>query len=112
MLRKGPIPAWVHGVTEYAAAILLIAAPFLFGFDDGGAKAVSIAAGVAVLLFAGFSELPTGLSKSIPIAAHALLDYALAILFVAMPFLVGFSGETAPTVFFIAIGVFWLVLSI
>jgi hypothetical protein len=112
MFRKGPIPAWAHGLLEYATAVLFIAAPFIFGFDDGGAKAVSIAAGVVLLLFTGFSELSTGLSKSIPIAAHALLDYVFAVLFVAMPFLVGFSDETAPTVFFIAIGVFWLLLAI
>jgi hypothetical protein len=112
MFRKGPIPAFAHGLIEYAAAILFIAAPFIFGFDDGGAKAVSVAIGIALLLFAGFSELSTGISKSIPIAAHALLDYAFAILFVAIPFIVAFSDETAPTVFFIAMGVVWLLLAI
>ena len=44
MFKQGPVPAFVHGLVEYAAAILLIAAPFLFGFDDDTATAVSIVA--------------------------------------------------------------------
>ena len=42
VFKQGPIPAFVHGVVEYLAAILFIAAPFLFDFDEDAAVAVSI----------------------------------------------------------------------
>ena len=51
MFKKGPVPAFVHGVIEYLAGALLIAAPFVFGFDDdGSAAAFFIVLGVAHLL--------------------------------------------------------------
>ena len=50
MFKQGPLPAFVHGVIEYLAAALLIAAPFLFSFDSGTATAFFIVLGVAHLL--------------------------------------------------------------
>ena len=52
MLRQGPIPAFVHGILDYGLAIVLIAAPLVLDFDSGAATAVSIVAGVGVLLLA------------------------------------------------------------
>lgn len=112
MMREGPIPLFVHGVIEYAAGVLFIAAPFLLGFDSGSAKAVSIIVGVAVLVVAASTDGPTSMVNQIPRAAHVVLDYALAVLLIAMPFLVGFSGEAAPTFFFILLGVAHLLITI
>jgi hypothetical protein len=112
MLRQGPVPRAVHGAVEYLAAALFIAAPFLFDFDDGAATAVSIVVGVLILIIAASTEGPTGLIAQIPIAAHVVLDYALAAVLIAAPFLFGFSDESAPTVFFIALGVVHLLLTI
>jgi VIT1/CCC1 family predicted Fe2+/Mn2+ transporter len=112
MLREGPISRFLHGAIEYVAGVLLIAAPFLFGFDSNAAVAVSIIAGVLVLVVAASTDGPTSLVNSIPLAAHVLLDYALAALLVASPFLFGFSGETAPTAFFIVLGVAHLLVTI
>ena len=51
MFKQGPVPAFVHGVIEYLAAALFIAAPFLFGFtDDSTATAFFIVLGVVHLL--------------------------------------------------------------
>jgi hypothetical protein len=51
MFKQGPVPAFVHGVIEYVAGVLFIAAPFLFGFsDDGDATAFFIVLGVLHLL--------------------------------------------------------------
>ena len=44
------VPWIVHSAVEYAAAVLLLAAPFVFGFDSETAKWASIALGVVVLL--------------------------------------------------------------
>ena len=112
MLRDGPIPLPAHGLLEYAAGALLIAAPFLLGFDSDSAVAVSIVVGVAVIVTAAISDNPTGLVHQIPRTIHAGLDYGLAALLVAGPFLFGFSDEGPPTAFFIALGVVHLLVTI
>lgn len=112
MLRDGPIPVFVHGLIEYAAGVLFIIAPFLLGFDSGAATAFSIIAGVAVITITATSGLPTSLISSISRPAHVVLDYLLAVLLIASPFIFGFSNETAPTVFFIALGLAHLLITI
>lgn len=112
MLNDGPIPRFVHGFIEYGAAVLFLAAPFLFGFDSGAAIAVSLIAGIVVLFLAAATEGPTSLIDYVPLAAHVVLDYVLAILLIAMPFIAGFSDETAPTVFFVAVGAVHLLVTI
>src|SRR5215203_2548624 len=109
MLKQGPVPAFLHGVVEYVAGILFIAAPFLFSFAADTATAVAIVAGVLILIVAAMS---TGLIKSIPVRAHVALDYLLAILLIAAPFLFGFSDDGAATAFFIVLGVLHLLLTI
>src|SRR5918992_1566246 len=110
MFKQGPVPAFVHGVVEYAAAILLIAAPFLFGFDDDTATAASIVAGVLLLIVAASTAMSTGLIQSIPVQAHVILDYVLAIALIAAPFVLGFSDDGTATAFFIVLGVVHLLL--
>ncbi len=112
MLSQGPIPRFVHGFIEYAAAVLFFAAPFLFGFDSGAAVAASLIAGIVVLFLAAATEGPTSLINYVPLAAHVVLDYVLAILLIAVPFVAGFSDETGPTVFFIAVGAVYLLVAI
>ena len=112
MLRTGPVPLFLHGLVEYAAGALLVVAPFLFDFDSGAAKATAIVVGVLVIVVAAITEAPTGISKSLPLAVHVLIDFALAGFLIAASFLFGFSDETAPTAFFIALGVAHLLLTI
>jgi hypothetical protein len=112
MFKQGPIPAFAHGVIEYLAAALLIAAPFLFSFDDGTATAVSIVVGVLVLVVTAFTALPTGIIKSIPIQAHVVVDYLVAALLIAAPFVFGFSEDGTATAFFIVLGVAHLLITI
>ena len=112
MFKQGPIPAFAHGVIEYLAAALFIAAPFLFSFDDDTATAVSIVVGVALLIVTACTALPTGIIKSIPVQAHAVIDYLLAALLIAAPFLFGFSDDGTATPFFIVLGVAHLLITI
>src|SRR5918994_3481610 len=112
MFKRGPIPPFVHGVLDYLLAALLIAAPFLFAFDSDTATAVSIVAGVAVLMLGAFTAWTTGIVKSIPPVAHAMLDYALAALLIAMPFLLGFTDDGTASAFFVVVGVAGLLLTI
>jgi hypothetical protein len=47
------IPVEIHAVVDFALAVLLISAPFLFGFrDEGGATAFCLVIGVLYLLLA------------------------------------------------------------
>jgi VIT1/CCC1 family predicted Fe2+/Mn2+ transporter len=105
VIHNGPLPFFLHGALDYLAGALLIVAPFLFGFSSGAATAVSIVAGVAVLVLAASTRGPTSLTKSVPVPVHIILDVAAGALFIAAPFLFGFSTESAPTAFFIALGV-------
>ena len=106
------MPAFVHGVIEYAAGVLFIVAPFLFGFDSGGATAVAILVGLAVLIVAATTEGRTSLIDVVPILAHVVFDFVLSGFLIAAPFLFGFSDEAAPTALFIALGVGHLLVTI
>jgi VIT1/CCC1 family predicted Fe2+/Mn2+ transporter len=112
MLRQGPIPRFVHGFVEYGAAVLFFVAPFVFGFESGAAIATSLIAGVLVLFLAASTEGPTSLINYVPLAAHVVLDFVLAVALIAIPFVAGFSDESAPTAFFIAIGAVHLLITI
>ena len=112
MFKQGPIPAFVHGIVEYLAAILFIAAPFIFDFDEDGAVALSVIVGVLVLIIAASTHWKTGLIHSIPVQAHVMLDYVLAIFLIASPFILGFSDDGTAAAFFIIIGVVHLLLTI
>ena len=114
MFKQGPIPAFVHGAIEYLAAALLIAAPFLFDFSDEGAPtAVAIVGGIVVLLSGASTKcFPTSVIKSIPLPVHVALDYGLAAIFIASPFLFTFSDDSSPTAFFIIFGVVALLLTL
>ncbi len=111
-MREGPIPLFVHGAIEYAAGALFIAAPLLLSFDDGVATASSIVIGIVILAVAAATDGPTSLVNSIPKAAHVVLDYLLAGLLIALPFVAGFSDETEAAAFFIALGVAHLLITI
>jgi hypothetical protein len=112
MFRQGPLPAFVHGVLEYIAGALLVAAPFLLTFKSDSATAVSIVAGVLILVIAASTAMSTGLIKSIPVQAHVVLDYLFAALLVAAPFIFSFTNDGTATAFFIVLGIVHLLLTI
>jgi hypothetical protein len=112
LLREGPIPVWIHGVIEYVAGILFIAAPLLFDFDDSTATGVSVAVGILILIVAATTADPTGLVKAMTISVHVVLDFVLAVALIVAPFVLGFSDDTPPTVFFIVLGVAHLLITV
>jgi hypothetical protein len=113
MLDQGPVPALVHGVIEYAVAVLFIAAPFLFGFNSAAAPtAAALVVGLLLLAFTATSALPTGLVRSVTVGVHVTVDLVLAVLLVALPFILGFTDEAAATALFIVVGVLHLLMTI
>lgn len=112
MLRDGPIPRFFHGVVEYIVGIFFVAAPFMFSYENSYAIGVSIAIGVLVLVMAAATTGPSSLINSIPVTVHAGVDYALAALLIAGPFIFGFNDEGGPTAVFIIFGVVHLLMTI
>lgn len=105
------VPWIVHCVVEYVAAVLLIAAPFVLDFESDRATTTSIILGVVVLLVAVLTRSPVGVAKSLPVSAHATLDYVLAVVLVLTPFVLGFADDTAAVSFFVLLGVAHAALS-
>jgi hypothetical protein len=111
-MRQGPIPRFAHGVIEYVGGAVLVAAPFVLDFKSGAATAVAIVLGVLAIVLAAATDGPTSLINSVQLQLHVLLDYALAALLIASPFVFGFSDEGPPTACFIVIGVLHLLVTI
>jgi hypothetical protein len=103
----------VHVLIEYGVGLLTILAPFLFSFDDSAAKVVSVLIGAGILVLAVVTDAPTGLSRSLPVASHVVIDYVVGLLLIVAPFVFGFAGDdTAATAYFLAVGVGYLILTV
>src|SRR4051812_25171211 len=105
MPRRGPIPLEVHAMVEPILGVLFIVAPFIFGFDHHSAKTLSIVVGVVILLSGMTTRWRLSLVKLIPLRMHFMTDVLVGIVCLVAPFVLGFSDETAPLVFFLIMGV-------
>jgi hypothetical protein len=112
MLRDGPIPLSLHALAEYAIGVLFVVLPLLLDYKSGAATAASILIGIALIAVAASTDWTLSLIDNIPKAAHVVIDYLVAALLVASPFLFGFSSEAAPTAVFIAAGILHLLVTI
>jgi hypothetical protein len=112
MFREGPLPVFLHGLVEYVAGALFIALPLLLDYESGAATAVSIVLGVILICVAASTDWSLSLNNQIPKPAHFALDWVIAGVLLASPFLFGFSGETAPTVVFLLAGVLHILMTI
>src|SRR4051794_41971397 len=92
------IPIHVHAALEVAAAPALMVAPFLLGFTPF-AGALSIALGV-LLLGLATSVYGDAQRGSLPLSAHAGLDYTLAAATIAAGVVAGGGRAYTPTHFF------------
>jgi hypothetical protein len=88
------IPTRIHGVIDYLTGLLLIVAPFVFGFADGGAAQwVPIILGAAILLMSIMTDYELSLAKMIPMPLHLGVDALGGLLLAASPWLFGFADQ-------------------
>jgi hypothetical protein len=81
-----------HGVMDYVFGILLIVAPWLLGFARGGTETwVPVILGIAVILYSLFTDYELGVSRSIPMPTHLVLDGLVGLILLVSPWLFGFS---------------------
>lgn len=81
-----------HGYIDYIVGILLIAAPWLLGFAEGGpATWVPVIVGIAVILYSLFTDYELGVVRSIPMPGHLWLDGIGGAFLAVSPWLFGFA---------------------
>lgn len=94
----------VHSYIDYPVAIALIILPFVLnlGMADPIAKWLSVATGVAALILTLLTKHETGVVRVIPYSIHVAVDRLVGLVFIAAPFLLGFTGLDA--VYYLGLG--------
>lgn len=84
----------LHGILDYAAAIVLIAVPLALNFQSTSPLALwlSVAAGILLVAYSLITDYGMSIVKWIPFNTHLILDALAGLAFVAAPFLFGFDG--------------------
>ena len=87
----------IHAWLDYPVALALIALPFLLGLGSSHPLALVIApvVGVAAFLLTLFTDHHLGLFRVLPYRLHLAVDLAVGLLFLALPFALGFTGLDA-----------------
>jgi hypothetical protein len=87
------IPTRVHGYLDYAVGVLLIIAPWLFGFAAGGAETwVPVILGLGAVVYSLFIDYELGLVRKIPMRAHLALDAGSGVILAVSPWIFGFAA--------------------
>src|SRR3954454_18277869 len=89
-----PITSRMHGMLDYPAGILLIAAPWIFGFSDvDAARNVAIVIGALVIVQSVITDYEFSIADVLPLSAHLMMDVVAGIVLAASPWIFGFSDE-------------------
>jgi len=84
----------VHGVLDYVVGLLLIAAPWIFNFDNGtAAQWVPVIIGVMVILMSLMTNYEAGAFRVISMKTHLTMDVIVGIFLAASPWLFGFAEQ-------------------
>ena len=88
------IPTRIHGYLDYAGGLLLIVAPWLFGFADGGAETwVPVILGIGALGYSLLTDYEVGVARVLPMATHLMLDIASGAVLAISPWVFGFADD-------------------
>jgi hypothetical protein len=69
------IPTRVHGYMDYLIGMLLIAAPWVLGFADGGGETwIPVLLGASVIVYSLLTDYELGATKLIDMKSHLWLD--------------------------------------
>jgi hypothetical protein len=102
------IPTKVHAALDYTVGVLLIAAPWIFGFADESTAAtwMSVLAGLAIIGISTVTNYEGGfLGNLVAMRTHLISDGLLGVFLAASPWLFGFAeAGTNAWLPFVAIG--------
>ncbi len=78
----------LHGLGDYAAAAVLIVAPFLLGIKEPSmlAQWASIASGIGLIIYSLLTDYTFSIAKVIPFKVHLVLDSLAGLVLIALAF--------------------------
>lgn len=86
------IPTRVHGILDYVVGIALIAAPWLFGFAEGGAETwVPVILGAGTIIYSLMTDYELGVAKVISMPTHLMIDGIAGAFLAVSPWLLGYA---------------------
>jgi hypothetical protein len=86
------IPTRIHGMLDYLMGALLIAAPWIFGFNRGGAETwVPVILGAGVILYSLFTDYELGAIRKLSMGTHLMMDLIGGAFLAVSPWLFGFN---------------------
>jgi hypothetical protein len=81
-----------HAVLDYLVGILLIAAPWILNFADGGpAQQVPVALGIITIVMSLFTKYELSLFKVIGLRTHLIVDFLGGLFLAVSPWLFQFQ---------------------
>lgn len=84
----------IHGMLDYLIAPLLVALPFIVGFNDRGPMQwTMIVAGAGAGLYTLFTDFETGLVRVLPMSVHLWLDALAGLALAVSPWVLGFENR-------------------
>jgi hypothetical protein len=105
-MDRGPLPLRIHAAIEPVIGIILIAAPWIFGFSDtNDAKVLCIVLGILVILSGAMTDWRVSLMRVIPLRVHFMTDLVVALVLIVAPFVLGYSDSGGATRFTVIAGV-------
>jgi len=101
----------LHGLGDYAAAVVLIIAPFILGIGEQSmiAQWASIIGGVGLIVYSLLTDYAFSAVKVIPFKTHLILDLIAGVAFVALPFILGLDGIVRLYLIVMGVGVILVV---
>ncbi len=84
----------LHGLGDYAAAAVLIVAPFFLGLKEQSMIAhwASIVGGVGLIIYSMLTDYTFSVAKIIPFKTHLVLDSLAGCVLIALAFVLKLEG--------------------
>ena len=81
-----------HGIIDYVTGVLLLVAPFLFGFATGGIEQyLPQVLGAVIIVMSLLTRYELSVAKMIPLKVHLGVDILGGIVLAVSPWLFGFA---------------------
>jgi hypothetical protein len=87
----------IHAFLDYPVALALILLPFVLGLGTSNPLALqlSVATGIAALALTILTDHHLGFIKVLSYKLHLTVDFLVALVFIAAPFILSFEGMDA-----------------